>query len=98
MACVGVRCGYQAERVVIGMARSVGPLRLLRSRLRSRLTSCVIPTDPQAANAHTVTACRPVVRSTGHPQVHETVHLLAETDRRATDSLAGFARWIGVTL
>lgn len=33
-----------------------------------------------------------------HPQVHETVHLLAETDRRATDSLAGFARWIGVTL
>jgi hypothetical protein len=32
-----------------------------------------------------------------HPQVHETVHLLAETDRRATDSLAGFARWIGVT-
>jgi hypothetical protein len=33
-----------------------------------------------------------------HPQVHETVHLFAETDRRATDSLAGFARWIGVTL
>jgi hypothetical protein len=33
-----------------------------------------------------------------HPQVHETVHLLAETDRRATDSLAGFDRWIGVTL
>ncbi|MGH3875204.1 MAG: helix-turn-helix domain-containing protein [Pseudonocardiaceae bacterium] len=33
-----------------------------------------------------------------HPQVHETVHLLAETDRRATDSLAGFARWIGTTL
>jgi len=32
------------------------------------------------------------------PQVHETVHLLAEIDRRATDSLAGFARWIGVTL
>lgn len=33
-----------------------------------------------------------------HPQVHETVHLLAETDRRATDSLAGFARWLGVAL
>jgi transcriptional regulator with XRE-family HTH domain len=33
-----------------------------------------------------------------HPSVHETVHLLAETDRRATDSLAGFARWAGVTL
>lgn len=25
-----------------------------------------------------------------HPQVHETVRILAETDRRATDSLAGF--------
>lgn len=33
-----------------------------------------------------------------HPQVHETVHLLAEADRRATDSLAGFARWAGITL
>jgi transcriptional regulator with XRE-family HTH domain len=33
-----------------------------------------------------------------HPSVHETVHLLAETDRRATDSLAGFARWAGITL
>ncbi|MCA1672401.1 MAG: helix-turn-helix domain-containing protein [Actinobacteria bacterium] len=33
-----------------------------------------------------------------HPQVHETVRILAETDRRATDTLAGFARWIGVTL
>jgi hypothetical protein len=33
-----------------------------------------------------------------HPHVHETVHLLAETDRRATDSLAGFARWLGVAL
>jgi hypothetical protein len=30
--------------------------------------------------------------------VHETVRILAETDRRATDTLAGFARWIGVTL
>jgi hypothetical protein len=33
-----------------------------------------------------------------HTQVHETVYLLAETDQRATDSLAGFARWIGRTL
>jgi hypothetical protein len=33
-----------------------------------------------------------------HPQVHETVRILAEHDRRATDSLAGFARWLGVTL
>jgi len=33
-----------------------------------------------------------------HPQVHETVRILAETDRRATDSLAGFARWLGLTL
>ncbi|MGH4017773.1 MAG: helix-turn-helix domain-containing protein [Pseudonocardiaceae bacterium] len=33
-----------------------------------------------------------------HPTVHETVRILAETERRATDSLAGFARWIGVQL
>ncbi|MGH3929038.1 MAG: hypothetical protein ACRDTF_03575 [Pseudonocardiaceae bacterium] len=33
-----------------------------------------------------------------HPQVHETAHLLAEHDRRAPDSLAGFARWAGITL
>ena len=33
-----------------------------------------------------------------HSSVHETVRILAETDRRATDTLAGFARWIGVTL
>ncbi|MGH4008515.1 MAG: helix-turn-helix domain-containing protein, partial [Pseudonocardiaceae bacterium] len=33
-----------------------------------------------------------------HPQVHETLHILAEADRRATDSLAGFARWVGVHL
>ena len=33
-----------------------------------------------------------------HPSVHETVHLLAEHDRRATDTLAGFARWLGVPL
>ena len=33
-----------------------------------------------------------------HPQVRETVLALAETDRRSTDSLAGFARWAGITL
>ncbi|MGH3903523.1 MAG: hypothetical protein ACRDTE_04940 [Pseudonocardiaceae bacterium] len=33
-----------------------------------------------------------------HPTVHETVRILAETDRRATDTLAGFARWAGVKL
>ncbi|MGH3857195.1 MAG: helix-turn-helix domain-containing protein, partial [Pseudonocardiaceae bacterium] len=33
-----------------------------------------------------------------HPQVHETVRILAETDRRATDTLAGFARWLGMHL
>ena len=31
-----------------------------------------------------------------HPQVHETVATLAETDRRRTDVLAGFARWLGL--
>lgn len=33
-----------------------------------------------------------------HPTVHETVRILAETDRRATDTLASFARWLGMTL
>jgi len=32
------------------------------------------------------------------PEVHEIVHHLAETDRRASDSLAGFARWARVRL
>lgn len=31
-----------------------------------------------------------------HPAVRETVLALAEADRRATDSLAGFARWAGI--
>lgn len=31
-----------------------------------------------------------------HPQAHETVHLLTEHDRRATNSLAGFAHWAGI--
>lgn len=33
-----------------------------------------------------------------HPQVHETLVVLAESDRRRTDSLTGFARWAGVRL
>jgi transcriptional regulator with XRE-family HTH domain len=33
-----------------------------------------------------------------HPSVHETVITLARQDRRATDSLASFARWAGITL
>lgn len=33
-----------------------------------------------------------------HPQVHETVRVLAETDRRRSDSLAGFARWAGIAV
>ena len=31
-----------------------------------------------------------------HPQVRETVTALAEADRRNTQSLAGFARWVGI--
>ncbi|MFC6093046.1 helix-turn-helix domain-containing protein [Saccharothrix lopnurensis] len=31
-----------------------------------------------------------------HPAVRETLHAIAAADRRATDSLAGFARWAGV--
>ena len=31
-----------------------------------------------------------------HPQVRETLAVLAEKDRRRTDSLSGFARWAGV--
>lgn len=33
-----------------------------------------------------------------HPQVHETLHLLVEADRRTANSLAGFARWVGIQL
>jgi hypothetical protein len=33
-----------------------------------------------------------------HPSVRETVLALAATDRRSTGSLAGFARWAGITL
>ncbi|MGH3911463.1 MAG: hypothetical protein ACRDRM_11600, partial [Pseudonocardiaceae bacterium] len=32
-----------------------------------------------------------------HPQARETVYFLAEAERRAADSLAGFARWLGIT-
>lgn len=33
-----------------------------------------------------------------HPQVRETLSVLAETDRRRTDSLSGFARWAGIAM
>ena len=33
-----------------------------------------------------------------HPAVRETVLALAESDRRRTESLAGFARWAGIEL
>lgn len=33
-----------------------------------------------------------------HPSVHETVRAIAEADRRATDTLAGFARWAGIRI
>ncbi|GAA3465275.1 helix-turn-helix domain-containing protein [Saccharothrix longispora] len=32
-----------------------------------------------------------------HPSVRETLHAIAAADARATDSLAGFAKWAGVT-
>ncbi|MGH3928946.1 MAG: hypothetical protein ACRDTF_03100 [Pseudonocardiaceae bacterium] len=32
-----------------------------------------------------------------HPQAHQIVHLLTEHDRRAPDTLAGFARWAHIT-
>lgn len=31
-----------------------------------------------------------------HPQVRETVHALAEADRRSTESLRNFAAWVGI--
>ncbi|MEN3309897.1 MAG: hypothetical protein V7603_6099 [Micromonosporaceae bacterium] len=37
-------------------------------------------------------------RIRGHPQVRATVLALAESDRRATGSLAGFARWAGISV
>lgn len=33
-----------------------------------------------------------------HPQVRETVRILAETGRRRTDTLAGFARWASIRI
>lgn len=33
-----------------------------------------------------------------HPQVHEMLVVLADSDRRRSDTLAGFARWAGVRL
>jgi hypothetical protein len=37
-------------------------------------------------------------RIRGHPQVRATVLALAESDRRATGSLASFARWAGISV
>jgi hypothetical protein len=31
-----------------------------------------------------------------HPQVRELVSTIAQTDRRRTDSLSNFARWVGI--
>lgn len=33
-----------------------------------------------------------------HPSVRETLHAIAAADRRSTETLAGFARWAGITL
>ncbi|MFI5609525.1 hypothetical protein [Amycolatopsis sp. NPDC051903] len=33
-----------------------------------------------------------------HPSVSETVRGLATAERRVTDSLAGFAQWVGIRL
>jgi transcriptional regulator with XRE-family HTH domain len=33
-----------------------------------------------------------------HPSVRETLHAIAAADRRSTDTLAGFARWAGISL
>jgi hypothetical protein len=33
-----------------------------------------------------------------HPSVRETLYGIAEAERRRTDSLSAFARWVGVTL
>jgi transcriptional regulator with XRE-family HTH domain len=33
-----------------------------------------------------------------HPSVRETVHAIAAADRRSTESLASYARWVGVNL
>lgn len=53
--------------------------------------------DRHQALAHLNEARRVSPRRTRHhPQVRETVVTLAETDRRRTDSLAGFARWAGI--
>ncbi|MFC6091420.1 helix-turn-helix domain-containing protein [Saccharothrix lopnurensis] len=44
---------------------------------------------------HTARAISPQ-QTRYHPAVRETLHAIAAADRRATDSLAGFARWAGV--
>lgn len=55
--------------------------------------------DREQAMANLNTARRIAPFNTrNHPGVRETVLALAEADRRATDSLAGFARWAGISL
>lgn len=64
--------------------------------MRARVASAVPPIEGLANNEDSEQQRPQLTRY--HPQVHETVYLLAETNRRATDSLAGFALWIGITL
>ena len=49
------------------------------------------------ANLNTARRIAPSI-TRQHPAVRETVLALAAADRRATDSVAGFARWAGITL
>jgi Tfp pilus assembly protein PilF len=37
-------------------------------------------------------------RTRHHPGVHATVRAIAQSDSRVTDSLAGFARWAGISI
>lgn len=59
----------------------------------------VLHGDRDKALASLITARRIAPQQTRyHPSVHETLHAIAAADRRATDSLAGFARWAGLKL
>lgn len=51
--------------------------------------------DQALAQLNTARALTPQ-QTRYHPQVREIVGAIAETDRRRTDSLSGFARWIGI--
>lgn len=71
----------------------------LRAGARYRQLSAALPELLQQGYA-LATQARAVAPQKTHYDagVRESVHLLAETDRRATDSLAGFARWAGINL